>query len=194
MSHFFELEDAPDYLAHFPVLKDKVVIGQGEYSVVFEGTRPDTVLKLTCDAISASFARQHGNPTFCPVLEFHGEMQSQDHPVITLLELPRLRELTWDGDRSMFMERDMVMAAAKYLIADSEQFNGIVDCQQCHAGALEELADSGIVSPSIRQALIILAKWLRRTVHDVLIDICNPNNYMTDGKSLIITDPINPVI
>ncbi|UKL15000.1 hypothetical protein hairong_095 [Pseudomonas phage hairong] len=194
MSHHFELEDVPNYLGRFPVLKDKAVIAQGEYSVIFEGTRPDTVLKLTCDHISASFARQHGSPTFCPVLEYHGQMDSADHGPVVLLELPRLRELSWDADRKMFMERDMVMAAAKFLIAESEQFNGIVDCQQCHASALEDLADSGIVSSSVRQGLNTLAVWLRRTAHDVMVDICNPNNFMTDGKHLIITDPINPVL
>lgn len=194
VSHHFELEDVPSYLGRFPVLKDKAVIARGEYSIVFEGTRSDTVLKLTCDHISASFARKHGNPTFCPVLEFHGELESFDHKSVVLLELPRLREVSWCEDRKMFMERDMVMAAAKYLIAESEQFNGIVDCQQCHAGALEDLADSGIVSPSIRQGLTTLANWLRQTTHDVMIDLCNPDNFMTDGRTLIITDPINPVL
>lgn len=193
MSHHFELEDVPGYLAHFPVLAGKAQIAQGEYSVVFEGTKPDTVLKLTCDSISASFAKKHGSPTFCPVLECHGSMHSNDHGDVMLIELPRLRPITWDNDRKMFMERDMVMAAAKYLIAESETFNGIVDCQQCHASALEDLADSGIVSHSIRQGLVTLSKWLRTTMHDVMIDICNPDNYMTDGRSLIITDPINPV-
>lgn len=185
---YFELEDAPGYLDAFPVLADKEVIGKGEFSVVYDGTRPDTVLKLTCDAAYVQFIKQSaGRPGLPAFVRQIGTMKCRDHGSIYLIEIPRLHVVL---DETMMLERDAVIAAITYSVAKSERFNGIVPCQECHAGALQELSMCGVFSYAIRQALAAIARFMRKTKHDVLVDLRNPDNFMTDGKSLIITDPL----
>lgn len=185
---YFELVDAPGYLDAFPVLADREVIGKGEFSVVYAGDSPTTVLKLTCDTAYVQFIRQNaGKPGLPATFKLLGKMQCRDHGTIYLIEIPRLSVVL---DETMMLERDAVIAAITYSVAKSERFNGIIPCQECHAGALQELSMCGVFSYAIRQALAAIARFMRKTKHDVLVDLRNPDNFMTDGKSLIITDPL----
>ncbi len=194
MTHHFELEDAPGYLARFPLLAGKAPIARGEYSIVYEGTRPETILKLTVDSISADFATSFGQQSgLCRVVENHGAMACNDHGEAHLLEMDKLVEIDWDKHRAMWFERDTVMAAVRYRVAASESNNGSTTCQICHANAMEELSLCTMFSETIRSAFKTISEYLRTTSHDVLLDLCNPSNYMTDGISLIVTDPIIPV-
>lgn len=188
MNCYFELEDAPGYLDAFPVLLDRKIVGAGEFSVVYEGTKPDTVLKLTCDTAYVDFITEHaGTPGLPKYIKRRGSMKTPAHGKIHLLEIPRLNLLT---DEGMMMERDVLMRAVEYRVLLSERFNGIIPCQECHASALIELSLCKIFSSGVRSALAAIAAFLRKTPHDVLIDLGNPDNYMTDGRSLIITDPL----
>lgn len=188
MTCYFELEDAPGYLGAFPVLLDRKQIGAGEFSVVYEGTKPDTVLKLTCDAAYVDFIRSHaGTPGLPKFVKHRGKMKTPTHGLVHLIEIPRLMALS---DEGMILEREAIMSAVTFRVQASERFNGIVACQECHASALHELSLCQIFSAGMRAALAAIAAFLRATTHDVLIDLTNPDNYMTDGRQMIITDPL----
>lgn len=193
LSHHFELEDAPGYLAHFPVLAGKAQIGQGEFSVVFESGHPETVLKLTCDEATVDFlmmGHPHRREGLVEVVKHHGEMPSSEHGRVFLIELKRLSRVEPDTHRDLYYERESVIAAIRHRIIQSDRFEGVIDAQQRYAGAIHELALSKLFSSSINRALVWIATFLRSSPLDLLHDLCNPENYMTDGTRLIITDPL----
>lgn len=194
MSHNFELEDVPDYLAQFPVLNGKAQLGRGEFSIVFEGCCPNTVLKLTADYTTVNLlllGRVKGCDGIVEFIEYHGFMDSVEHPSgVHLIELKRLRDICPTDDRSLHCERESIMATIRHRILESDRFEGILPAQERHAGALQELALSNLFSHSISKALEWIANFMRASTLDLLHDLCNPANYMTDGKRLIITDPL----
>lgn len=194
MSHTFELEDTPDYLAYFPVLAGKKVVGRGEFSIVFEGDCRNTVLKLTVDETAVNLlvmGRVNGCDGLVEFIEYHGHMNSSDHPGgVHLIELRRLEPIELDKHHSLYWERESVMAAIRHRIMESDRFEGIISAQERHAGALRELAMSNLFSRSISRALEWVANFMRESQSDLLHDLCNPSNYMTDGHRLIITDPL----
>lgn len=193
MSHF-ELEDVPGYLARFPELKGKAQLGRGEFSVVFEGSCPNTVLKLTVDETTVNLlllGRIKGCDGIVEFIEYHGFMDSPEHPDgVHLIELKRLQVLEPDTHRSLYYERESIMATIRHRIMESDRFEGILPAQERHAGALQELAASNLFSSHISKALEWIASFMRASTLDLLHDLCNPANYMTDGHKLIITDPL----
>lgn len=194
MSHHFELEDAPDYLARFPILKGKAQLGRGEFSIVFEGCCPNTVLKLTSDYTVVNLlllGRIKSCEGIVEFIEYHGFMDSPEHPDgVHLIELKRLQALEPDTHRSLYYERESIMATIRHRIMESDRFEGILPAQERHAGALQELAASNLFSSHISKALEWIANFMRASTLDLLHDLCNPANYMTDGHKLIITDPL----
>lgn len=194
MSSHFELEDAPDYLAQFPVLKNKAILGRGEYSVVFEGSEPDTVLKLTVDETTVEFlisGRIQGCAGLVEFITYHGCMDSAEHTQgVHLVELRRLQVVEADTHQAMYWERESVIATIRHRILESDRFEGLIPAQERHAGALQELSLSNLFSESISKALSFIAAFMKTSPLDLLHDLCNPANYMTDGSSLIITDPL----
>lgn len=194
MSHHFELEDAPGYLARFPVLFDKQILGQGEYSVVFEGTGSDTVLKLTVDETIVQFllmGRMNGCDGIVEFIEYHGCIESEDHPGgVHLVELKRLKEINPSDHRSLHWERESIISTIRHRVFQSERFEGFEPAQERAAGALHELACSHLFSDSVSSALRCISEFMRSSTADLMHDLCNPANYMTDGTRLIITDPL----
>ena len=173
LSHNFELEDAPDYLVQFPVLRGKAQLGRGEYSVVFEGCR----LK-GCDGI-------------VEFIEYHGYMHSEEHQNgVHLVELRRLQPIDVATHTNLYWERESVMAAVRHRNMESDRFEGIIPAQDRYAGALQELSTSNLFSAAISKALAWIAAFMKSSSIDLLHDLCNPENYMTDGTRLIITDPL----
>lgn len=193
MSHF-ELEDVPDYLARFPVLNGKAQLGKGEFSVVFEGCCPQTVFKLTADFTTVNLlliGRENGCDGMVEFVDYHGYMESPEHPEgVHLVELKRLKEICPCDHRTLYYERESVIAAIRHRIMESDRFEGLVPAQERYAGALHELAKSNLFSLSISRALEWIANFMKQSTRDLLHDLCNPANYMTDGKRLIITDPL----
>lgn len=193
LSHF-ELEDVPGYLARFPELKGKAQLGRGEFSVVFEGSCPNTVLKLTADETTVNLlllGRIKGCDGIVEFIEYHGFMDSSEHPKgVHLIELKRLQNIDPCDHRSLYYERESIIATIRHRILESDRFEGILPAQERHAGALQELALSNLFGHSISRALEWIANFMRASTLDLLHDLCNPANYMTDGKRLIITDPI----
>lgn len=194
MSRHFELEDAPNYLEHFPILKGREVIGRGEYSVVFEGHCSTTVYKLTVDETTVNFlllSRINGCDGLVEFVEYHGLMDSVEHPSgVHLVELRRLDVIEPDAHSNLYWERESVIAAVRHRMIESDRYQGIIPAQERYAGALEELAESNLFSSSINKALKWIAKFMKQSPLDLLHDLCNPANYMTDGVRLIITDPL----
>lgn len=194
MSHTFELEDAPDYLAQFPILKGKAQLGRGEFSVVFEGNCPNTVLKLTSDYTTVNLlllGRIKGCKGIVEFIEYHGYMNSTEHPEgVHLIELKRLQDICPCDNRALYYERESLMAAIRHRILESDRYEGILPAQERHAGALQELALSNLFSEHISRALEWIANFMRASTLDLLHDLCNPANYMRDGQMLVITDPL----
>lgn len=194
MSHNFELEDAPGYLARFPELRGKAQLGRGEYSVVFEGHCPNTVFKLTVDETTVNFllgSRLKGCDGIVEFIEYCGCMDSSEHPQgVHLIMLRRLQPIEADTHQGLYWERESVMAAIRHRIMESDRYEGIIPAQERYAGALQELAVSNLFSRSISKALEWIASFMKTSPLDLLHDLCNPANYMTDGVRLIITDPL----
>lgn len=194
LSYSFNLDDVPGYLERFPVLRGKALLGKGEFSYVFEGCCPDTVYKLTSDETTVNFlllGRIKGCDGLVEFIEYHGFMDSSEHPQgVHLVELRRLQVIEPDTHRNLYYERESVMAAIRHRIIESDRFIGVIPAQERYAGALEELALSNLFSPSISKALMWIAKFMGASTLDLLHDLCNPANYMTDGTRLIITDPL----
>lgn len=191
ISQVFHLADFVMYAQKFPCLVGKNMIGQGCFSYVFESGNPNTVLKLTCDPVFAEFARlKSGQPGVVKIVHDYGSIESNELGQVSLFELERLSHLKkWDHDR-LILERDAVASAITFKIAASEIDTGMMPCQVAHAMALEEIRKSQMFSDSVGSALSAISDYMRQTELDVLLDLGNPDNYMTDGRSLIITDPL----
>lgn len=104
--------------------------------------------------------------------------------------LRRLQEIDPYIFPNMYWERESVMAAIRHRILESDRFEGIIPAQERYAGALHELAMSSLFSRSISKALEWIASFMKTSPIDLIHDLCNPANYMTDGVRLIITDPL----
>lgn len=191
----FELEDVPGYVERFPQLAGKKPIGTGEFSLVFDGTRADTVLKLTNDAVYLEFIRMKSGTAGLPKLvQDYGVMEGLDGKEVGLVEITRLLPLRkWSHD-DLILEREAISGAVSWRVAMSEVTSGMMPCQQCHAEALREVRASKMFSKGINRALDAIADYMDITEKDVLLDLGNLSNYMTDGKRLIITDPLMEVM
>jgi len=190
-SQVFHLADFVMYTEKFPCLVGKKVIGRGCYSYVFEGESPGTVLKLTCDPVYAEFLRlKSGEPGVTKLVHDYGSIESNELGQVSLFSIERLHHLKkWHHD-NMILERDALLSTISFKIAMSEIDTGMMPCQVAHAEALEEIRQSRMFSDSVGSALSAISDYMKQTELDVLLDLGNPDNYMTDGRSLIITDPL----
>lgn len=184
------LEDVPGFPGPFPVLGGKAVVGEGVFSIVFEGTSAATVLKLTVDESYYEFIRAHGDGNGIPKLfKDWGSAHSTIHGALYLVEVQRLMPLKrWDHD-NLILERDAVMGSVGYRVAMSELVDDGIPCQTGHANALDEVRNTRMFSKPVAAALSSIGQFLRTSDLDLLLDLSNPDNYMTDGKRLYITDP-----
>lgn len=187
----FRPADLSYFIEKFPDLAGKAIIGKGCFSYVFEGNHPDTVLKLTCDMVYRDFILSKGSKVGLPKLFKNcGTIESTEFGSVSLLEIGRLTPLDkWDHER-MVLERDAVSSAIEFKVAMSEIDTGMMPCQVAHAMALRDIRRTSMFSPAVGSALTAISQFMEETEHDVLLDLRNPANYMTDGKSLIITDPL----
>lgn len=194
MSHPLDLRDVPGYRAHFPVLKGKQLIGCGLYSRVYEGTRPDTVLKLSVDPTFRDFIHKKQGVVGLPALiHDYGSMNYGSCSELYLVELNRLKPLhRWDHIQ-LKLERDALRNAIEYRIDRIETFLPMAPCQHLHALGLLELARSGLFSEAAQSALKAIAEYMDETKFDLILDLFNPDNYMTNGSHLVITDPFQLV-
>lgn len=190
----FELEDAPGYLERFPELRGKAPLGRGEFSIVFEGSCQNTVYKLTVDETTVNLlllGRIQGCDGLVEFIEYLGHMESPEHPQgVHLVELQRLETIDPDIHSTLYYERESVMAAIRHRIVESDRHIGVMQAQERYASALQELAISNLFSDSISKALMWIANFMNASTLDLVHDLYNPANYMTDGKKLIITDPL----
>lgn len=190
----FFIQDLAFYRSKFPILAGKQIIGDGCFSYVFKGTEKSTVLKLTCDSVYAEFIRLKGGEFGIPrLMNDYGSVYTELYGEVFLFEIERLRPLSkWDHD-GMILERDAISSAISYKVALSEIESGMMPCQVAHAAALDEVRMSGIFSDSASSALSAIAEYMKVTDLDVLLDLQNPDNFMTNGRHLIITDPLQSV-
>lgn len=162
--------------------------------MVFEGSEPDTVLKLTVDETTVGFligSRVQGCIGLVEFISYHGYMDSREHPQgVHLVELKRLQAVEADTHRAMYWERESVIATIRHRVMESCRYEGIMPAQERQAGALQELSLSNLFSESISKALAFIAAFMKTSPLDLMHDLLNPANYMTDGHRLIITDPL----
>lgn len=190
-SQVFHLADYILYVEKFPSLTGRKIIGRGCYSYVFESDNPHTVFKLTCDPVFSEFVRlKSGNPGVVRVIRDYGSVEVESLGTVSLFELERLSHLKkWDHD-NLILERDALRNTVSFKIAMSEVDTGMMPCQVAHAMALEEVRQTRMFSDTVGSALTAISDYMKTTELDVLLDLGNPDNFMTDGRSLIITDPL----
>jgi len=187
----FELSDVPAIVKSMPILADRPVLGLGMYSIVFDGLCNNTVLKLTSCPASADFIQQFGGRAGIPgFVCHHGHLHLADVGDLQLLEIQRLTPLTWRDHDRMVLERDAVRATVSHLIAQGEIESGAMPCGCSYAESLNQVINSRMFSKSICSALGAVREFIQTTEHSVALDLGNPDNYMTDGANLFITDPV----
>lgn len=188
-----------------PILKGKKLIASGQYSGVFEGTTPETVLKLTIDAPSYVFhslyMRSHGLPKkhFTQVVADYGVVGefviAKNIPVtaitkptnlcvpIYLYECERLEKLPTKTDNSkLVMKISTLVKQAMFAAEYTTQAQRGVD-------VIEVLMKASFVPDSLRHDLIVLRDFFKET-NDVFIDIHRANFMQRSNGELVLSDPI----
>lgn len=188
---------APDrelIIEKFPVLAGKNIVGRGCYSIVFECTE-NTVLKLTCDPVYPDFVRsKSGVPGVPKLVNDYGSFFCPEYGNISLLEVVKLRQLDrWDHE-TMFLESRAVASAVDFRLAARELGETPELGKASHAKALRDLTASKMFSASVSWALLAISNFIEKSDHDVVLDLQNPSNFMTDGTNLVISDPLVPVL
>lgn len=178
----------------FPVLAGKQIVGRGCYSIVYECT-DNTVLKLTCDPVYPDFVRlKSGVPGVPKLVNDYGSFDCHDYGQISLLEVVKLRPLDkWDNE-TMVLESRAVASAVDFRLAARELGEKPELGKFSHARALKDLTASRMFSASVSWALLAISDYIEKSDQDVLLDLQNPANFMTDGTNLVISDPLIPVL
>ena len=190
----FELSDVPGIAAKMPILVDRPVLGIGMYSIVFDGLSDNTVLKLTNCSASVDFIQQFGHRVGIPnFVRHHGHLHLADVGDLQRLEIQRLTPLTWRDHELLVLERDAVRAAVSHCIAQSEADPKTTLGDFGYTESLSRIINSRMFSESVCSALGAVREFIQTTEHSAALDLGNPDNYMTDGTNLIITDPVTIV-
>lgn len=186
----FNLARLPNYKKVFPQLKDRPKIGRGVFSIVYEGNK-DTVLKFGCDPAYYSFIREKGGCEGLPkLINDFGSVEDKYGDEVFLVEIEKLKPLQkWNHDR-LILQRDALISMVSYKIAESEVRSGMVPAALYQADALRGVAESCMFDWSVRSGLRELANFFELAELDITLDMANPENYMTNGTDLIITDPV----
>lgn len=186
----FTLARLPNYKKVFPQLKDRKKLGRGVFSIVYEGSE-DTVLKFGCDPAYYDFIKAKGGSEGLPKLvNDFGTVTDKYGEEVFLVEIEKLKPLhKWDHER-LILQRDALIGMVSYKIAESEIRSGMVPAALYQADALRGVAESCMFDWSVRSGLRALADFFEHTDLDVTLDMANPENYMTNGSDLIITDPV----
>jgi hypothetical protein len=181
---------------HMPELKGKNPIGRGVFTAVFEGTRPDTVLKLTVDS------RAYGllcdgvlccdGPHFPKVTRKFGQVgdvniRGEDFPLY-LYEVERLERL-----KGGTLASKQAHALIKLAYSASAQTPGEASDDDYSAQTLDHLVSFADEHPLLTGTLTAAVDMLRSWVHsndEVSMDMHRANFMMTGAGTLVINDPI----
>jgi hypothetical protein len=176
-----------------PLLKDKKPIGRGVFSAVFEGTRKNTVLKMTVDDISycllndCTVGVKHRH--FPRVIENHGDIGAARinwmHYPIYLYEVERLEKLK-NGSDTKRLARMISKSQDK-----AHRRNSIYrldDYTKAHI-ELTVMARDAMLPRSIRNALSLLSDFCSNMPGSVL-DMHLGNFMQRKNGELVITDPL----
>lgn len=180
------------YTKAFPVLAGKALCGQGCYSAVFDNG--DSVLKLTCDHVYRDFICScSGSPGVPKLIKDHGFIEDEEFGIVHLLEIEKLTPLDkWDHE-SLVLESKAIAQAIEYRVAARELGESPEYGNKALVNAVKDVIGSQMFSRPIMWALSSICKFIEKSGHDVLFDLKNPANFMTNGKHLIISDPLIPV-
>lgn len=186
----FNPADLSLYIEKFPVLQDKTEIGQGCYSAVFDNN--GTVLKLTCDTVYKDFLCAHtGTPGVPKLIKYHGEAVVENE-LVYLLEVEKLSRLDkWDHE-AMMLESEALSRALNYRIAAYELAENPTLGNAAFAKAIGDVIASRMFSTPVMWALSAISKFVTNYGTDTVLDL-HPSNFMTNGKNLVISDPLIPV-
>ena len=172
----------------FPCLAGKELLSKGCYSNVYEADKPHTVYKLTCDLAYVDFMLTNdGVPGLPKLYSYMGLKNHPGHKPLALLEIQRLTHLDKWKHEVMKAESEAVHSMLRYRVLKSEAEDG----QDGHVRALREVGKSGLFSHSVSSALLAMSRFMANTRHRLVLDLRNPDNFMTDGERLILTDPFD---
>lgn len=188
MSLAFNLNDwAMRDLRQLPELKDKKLIGRGMFSAVFEGSRPDTVLKMTVDSVgywllnccAAGVSGDH----FPRVIKNHHDIGVVDvgkteFPVY-LFEMERLVKLKV-GSATRKLARKISTSQLK--ISRASWSSDVT-------GQLGELANVAKLPETLRQAIRDVESFASN-YPNAQLDMHMGNFMQRENGDLVITDPL----
>ena len=173
-----------------PVLKGKKIIGRGVFSIVFEGTRKNAVLKLTCD----QYAYRMLNDDHCAVTHRHFprvsknysrvgnvKLAGRDFPIY-LYEMERLEELQFGTE-----QRKLALKLCKSVdLSDWKTASTMSRIQT--ALALEDAAKDKNMPRSIKNALMDLGRFCR-AMPGAGLDLHMGNIMRRKNGEIVFTDP-----
>jgi hypothetical protein len=175
-----------------PLLKDKKPIGRGVFSAVFEGTRKNTVLKMTVDDISYCLLNdwtvgvKHRH--FPRVIENHGDIgavriSGMQYPIY-LYEVERLEKLKNGSDTKRLAQ---MISRSK----DKVHWNSISRWDDYTRAYMELtiMARDAMLPRSIRNALSLLSDFCSNMPGSTL-DMHLGNFMQRKNGELVITDPL----
>lgn len=175
-----------------PLIAGKKPIGRGVFSAVFEGTRKNTVLKMTCDDIGywmlndpyVGVKHRH----FPKVVESHGEIGTmtigREEHTIYLFEMEKLNRLE-TGSEAKRLSRQITMTgnSASYNIEGSWR-----SCSRT-AAVLANMVEDKALPKSIRNALTQLCDFCHN-ISGGTLDMHGGNFMQRDNGELVMTDPL----
>lgn len=177
-----------------PQLKGKKPIGRGTFSALFDGERPDTVLKLTVDStsywMSNCCAAGCAGPHFPRVVRNHrdvGEVtvRGVTYPIF-LYEVERLERLKTGGEAArqfrVFKSIAKQATTACSSIPNREAAPAVMEM-------MADLAAKADLPGSLRHAISDLSNFVR-AYDDVFIDIHRANVMQDSEGTLVINDPV----
>lgn len=180
-----------DAMRH-PLLEGKKIIGRGVFSVVFEGSRKNTVLKMTCDDIGYwafnDYALRVQHRHFPRIVESHGDIGEIRIKglgrSIYLFEMERLEKLQAGSDA-----KRLARLISKVGNATSARTAGHWTEHLRAATLLQQMAKDSTLPRSVRNALADLCRFC----HDYpggTLDMHGCNFMQRGNGELVMTDPI----
>lgn len=178
-----------------PELKGKKPIGRGVFTAVFDGTRPDTVLKLTVDSRAYGLLNDGvyfcGGPHFPKVTRNFGDMGdveiAEQSYTIFLYEVERLERLrggTLASKQAHLLTKMASAASGRAYAAHDDEY-----AAPTVAHMVEMAKANPLMGAELVDALDQLRVWTNNN-DEVGIDIHRSNLMADKDGRLVINDPV----
>ncbi len=189
-------DPAVKMIRRMPELAGKRPIGRGVFSAVFDGTRPDTVLKLTVDSRSYGLSNDGcvrcDGPHFPRVVNNFGEVgesiiRQEEYPIY-LYEVERLSKLQ-AGSVAAKQARALLNASIRASGRAPYSPRSEHTALSIATALVDEANDDETIPVSLHTALEDLRDWIG-CHDDISIDLHRGNLMQDSAGVLVINDPI----